>query len=34
MNTQNQDKNFLNFFVLVYKNENEDTKKYYIKAKI
>ena len=34
MNTQNQDKKFFNFFVVACKNENEDTKKYCIKAKI
>ena len=33
LNTQNQDKKFFNFFVPIYKNENEDSIKYCIKAK-
>ena len=33
INTQNQDKKFLTFFVSIYKNENEGSKKYRIKAK-
>ena len=32
INTQNHDKKLLTFFVPVYKNESEDTKKYCTKA--